>query len=579
MGSRRSRDDFESFSLLGWLTRPFRILFEWIGSFGGDDRIRDDEGGSWWMRLLTWPFRLLVALVIFMVSSWSVSRRGWPFVLGLPAFLGLLGMGVALWLHHYFTPRLIDRSQMYYSKFLIDEDWGPQVAQHFAAKRVVMEPDSVDAKYQLATVWVEVGKMEQAEDLMRFLASENTPRAHLWLARKILTANLAGLDEETDALVRDHIDKALQEEPDNPEGRALLANYYLFKAGFLPVSDPRQRDYVEKAAILLEFVFKTGSAEAYWQLPNLVRALMELDREEQARRSFDQARQALAGYLRRTPDDRLVPTIWSTLIRSAIQLKDYKMALRMVEDARRLSNSPVWTQELVRFETLIAIEEAKSFSLTEQFPQRMEVLCRMMAKFPGNRMIADQLVDALVSITDPPERNALLEQAKLATSHPEIIHLLQGIGKVADGDAETARTHWKIASHSSQENSQLALLSLLNVILVRHEQMFPEFNDMLALSMEMFPNQGLFYELRGAFHKQNERLSEAITDFLRAAEMISTPKNFTMHIHLIQCYEKTGDTEQADYHRRALQTIMNSVGPIDRQFMEELVKQSDQISG
>jgi len=579
MGNRRRKNDFETSSWLGILGKPFQMLANWFSSFGGDDRIRSEEGWGARFVFLLWPLKLLIAIFVFMISSWTVSRRGWPFILGMPAFLGMLGGMLALWLHNYFAPRLIDRSQLYYEKFLIDEAWGPNVAQHFAAKRVSQEPDNLDAKFQLATVWSEVGKTERAEDLMRFLASQNVPRAHLWFARKYLASNPVTDDQQSYTLARQHIDDALESEPDNPTARALLANYYLLRSSRLSPTAPEHREYVENAAEQLEFIFQSGSAEAYWQLPNLIRSLVALDKPDQARRSFEQARRALGIYLRRSPDDRLVPTIWSTLIRSALQLKDYRLAKVLVEDAKRQSSNPAWSQDLVRFETLIALEEAKSFSLIEELPQRMDVLSRMLAKSPNNRLIAEQLMEALVSLTDSEDKNLLLEQSKLSTPNPEIVHLLLGISKVAEGEIESAKTHWRIATHSSTENSQLALVSLMNVVLVRYNEQFPNFIDMVALAMEMFPQQGLFYEVRGAFHKQNQRFQEAIADFQYAVEVIPSPKNFPMHIHLIQCYEKLGDTEQADNHRRALQAIMNKVNPADRQFMEDLIKQSEQAAG
>lgn len=578
MSRRRPKNEFQSFSLLYWLATPFRLTGRWLAEFSKDDRIKDHEGSSV-LGVLLLPLKFIAALFLFMVSAWAISRRGWAFVLGIPAILVVSGGLMATWLHHYFYPRLTDRWQLYYENFLIDEDRGPQIAQYFAAKRVVFEPDDDEAKYQLATVWEQVDKRRQAEDLMQHLANKDLPRAHLWFARKYLAENQTPLDPDREQKARDHIESALKVDPENPSARALLASFYLIQSADIPKSDPKYLELVERAAAELEFVNQTGSAEAYWQLPNLIRSLMELEKEAEARTAFNQARRSMEIFMRRSPDHRLIPAIWTTLIRSTIQLNDFQLARSLAGEAIRQGNSFGWGRELLGLETQIVLAEANFYADEQSFSQRLDALAAFMVEQPNNSIIGDRLIRELgVGSEDSEIANHLsrLEQAKLVVRNPEIVHLLLGIGYASQGQIEIASTNWRIAGIRDMEKSEQILRTLLTLMVDKYQTEFQNVLDAVSLAMEMYPNQPLFYEVRGIYWKNQNRFQEAIADFSHAAATISPPRNFTAHLQLVECYEALDNTELANDHRRTLQKMINTAGPSDRRVMEVMLKQVDE---
>jgi tetratricopeptide (TPR) repeat protein len=204
----RRRDEFERLSIAQFLTRPFKVLWEWGTGLAASDQIRDRQTNPV-VSILLAPLRFLVACLLFLVNSWATTRHIRPFLLSIPLLLVVTVVGGTVWLDYFRFPNKVAKTQKYYQNFLYDPDRGPKIAQHFALKKVALQPNDPSAKYDLATVWESLGSSQEtlmdqekflagyrAEDLMNSLAENDYSMAHVWLANRLLVSSQTNLSQE-----------------------------------------------------------------------------------------------------------------------------------------------------------------------------------------------------------------------------------------------------------------------------------------------------------------------------------------------------------------------------------------------
>ena len=107
--NNRNRDEGDSFSIVEVLFYPYDVVREWFAdALSGDDRIRDHDGGamSSVVSVLTLPFRLLFAFLVFMVQAWTTSRRGRAFILGIPAVATVVLCSTLFWVTTFYFNKL-----------------------------------------------------------------------------------------------------------------------------------------------------------------------------------------------------------------------------------------------------------------------------------------------------------------------------------------------------------------------------------------------------------------------------------------------------------------------------------------
>ena len=236
MSKRRRNDGFNSFSLVDFLTRPFRAVAHWFGrSSASDHSMRQNRTAlGAVLSVLFWPLRLLFGFLTFMVQSWAVSRHGRAFLLGLPAVLAVAGLMSGLWAASFLrTSRSVAASQAYFQLYRAERPDEPEIAEMFAEKLVELEPDDDSYKYQLANAQLRSGKNTSVLDIMKYLAPEDQvryPDAHVWLAQYYLNGLPDMTVEQRDQIVNQHLDLALSKDPDNMGAHVSLAGLYEMKA-------------------------------------------------------------------------------------------------------------------------------------------------------------------------------------------------------------------------------------------------------------------------------------------------------------------------------------------------------------
>ncbi|HMP80027.1 MAG TPA: hypothetical protein PKD54_11290 [Pirellulaceae bacterium] len=198
------------------LTAPFRNLF---GGDDGDGSPNPAEDSPWRLSsMISFPVRLMSALVVFFVSAWSSSRHWWPFVLGIPAMLVVVAaLGAATippWLLRLDKKRDV-LYQGRYETYLVTPEHAPY-AMACALRSVDRNPGELMFKYLVGAAYQAGGDTAATQRTMSSLApldKPGFPRAHLWLAdtelSKIGQATSEDEQESYKATARQHLDLAL----------------------------------------------------------------------------------------------------------------------------------------------------------------------------------------------------------------------------------------------------------------------------------------------------------------------------------------------------------------------------------
>jgi tetratricopeptide (TPR) repeat protein len=578
---RRTHDRFERFSLAQYLGRPFRAVWNWGSRLAAGDDFRSHQSNPV-VSVLLFPVRFLFSCVLFLINSWTVTRHVRPFLGGVPALLAITGVAGATWLDYFRHPNKVQRTQRYFEKFLTEADRGPKVAQHFALKRLDLQPEDLQAKYLLADVWYQLGETARAIDLMEYLLEQDYVLAHVWFARQYLSSGeglSSGLSaEEKEAKIDYHLQQAIKLEPDSGPAKITLADHLLSKADRISIDSPEYRQFLEKASDYLIEVSESDSGEIIWHLPKLMRALVELDNQASAKSVFLSSKKMLLQFMRKFPADERIPQLWTVLISAAIQLKDYDQAEEMIDEGRRQTRNPTLLpmfDELAARKLLQQVADIEQSDSPDRFDQALELLGKAMIDSPTDGLIANKLVGMIVpDAADGTSQASQLEKSR-SVSAPAVAHLLLGMDKVLKGDVLAGQVHWRIAE-TQAVNTQLILFSLIRSLITRHADRFENRGDVISLAIEQFPNQGLFYFLRGTDFMRRADFQQAIPNLEQAIKMVQEPGNFEIRFQLAKCFRALKDQEKLDEQRRVLQTIIQGADTRQRGMLEDYLRQLDE---
>lgn len=597
----RRRNEFEGFSITHFLTRPFQVFWKWGSRLASDDKIRDQQTNPV-VSFVLFPLRFLFACILFLINSWAFTRHIRPFLFAIPTLLAVIAVSGIVWLDYFRYPNKVAKTQKYYENFLTAANRGPEIARHFAEKKVTLQPENQAAKFDLAYVWEMIGNskddqlgkdqqhlarqhdlmkylaQQRSVDLMKSLADNDNLMAHVWFARRYLTnQELEISKEERSAKIDQHLNSALKLDPENNSAKITLADHFLAKATEFEEGSPEYKAFLAKASEQLVSVSESESGEIIWHLPKLMKVLFDLGDNERATAVFQSSKKNLYQFMRKFPADERIPQIWIVLIGSSIQLKDYKGAAAMIDEGRRQTDD---TRISNMFEELSArlliqqVDDLKELDTSEKFDQALDILSRGILLSPLSVPISNRLVEFIL----PDKRDGKVYSERLektkSVSAPSVAHLLLGIHKVMKGDALGGQTHWKIAE-TQAANSQVVLFSLIRSLVVNHGDKFENRRDVLALAIEQFPNQGLFYFLRGSDSFKQGNYQLAIPDLQYATEKIPSPGNFEIHVQLARCYKALNDQENLDNQRRKLQKIIQTTDPGQREILENYLSQLD----
>ena len=139
--------------------------------------------------------------------------------------------------------------------------------------------------------------------------------------------------------------------------------------------------------------------------------------------------------------------------------------------------------------------------------------------------------------------NSLIKGARQALQENTIkapFHNLLGVGYLATGDLEQAKTHF-LLSYNEKKDNPMPLLNLTNVYMKTGSA--KEAEDLLVAHNRMFPQSALTRLVLGEIYLRTGRLEEAVQLFKMVLDL--NPQSFKAHQNLAVIYRLKGDIKSA----------------------------------
>ena len=399
----KKNDDFNSFSIAEFLTRPFKKTGRWLaGVLDRDDSIHTQRSfSSQLVNGLSFPLRYLWGWVYFLMFSWTITRQLIPFLKGATAVLVAAGFLFAIWvINSYGHNRQLGMSLNRVQHYLETDPVELEPAIEFVQKAIQLEPDNNQLKQKSAELLFKAGKPAQALDIANHIAPRDQPGyapSHVWLSRYWLTKSMetavTGNQEEAieqrriafqhaSQVVETHgeeyrdvinwnipqeqvqIVKALR------EAYILSAQVQKQEALRYEVDSDLWRENMESA--VANFELGITKRIIMWQqlsaVPELINALVELDRTDDAYRKLEFAFQSLKMRLQQYPDETGNTFIWAVIVENAINLDDYELAYKMLDQAMGLTAKPEDVKELARLKVNTKLRQSNKYADWRNFP-------------------------------------------------------------------------------------------------------------------------------------------------------------------------------------------------------------------
>ncbi len=599
-------DGFESSSVWGWLTSPFRLVVRFFsGLLQHNDTIDDSQ--SWLGRIVsiaTFPFRVLLGIMVFMVQAWASSRQGSAFLWAIPAIaviaMVILSQVVVDFIHN--ESRRIGTNQSYYNFQMKRSPDHPEYAEIFAEKLMMLQPQSLNNRYQLGVVKGLKGESFKAVDIMESLAPEDRPGfapAHNWLAshyqRLKSEDESAGAGARYDDLIRKHLSLAIESDPGDQVAHFTLANLEIAELDQL---EKDSAEYRMKMSSVIDHLIIIADAEITPEtinlqltvIPKLLQLQLEMGAERVARVRLQTELVRLGTLAKNLPDAQALE-IRKVMVRTALSVKDYAQANEFLLQARRLMKTSEDLKQVNLLTSLVYRQRADDFTDMEnraQFSNRLNLLCEAFNLNPLDSLVAERLLEfiapmkpsATVAGTEAPvdgtRSDASPDQPEIKLSwlkglktssekNMSVIHVLLGIHNISAGNISEGESHWRIADKQN-ERTQLFIVRLTQVLTINLADRFSHKLDMISMAIEMFPDQAVFYQTRGIYLESLGRFEEAATDLNYAVE--KNPTWVLLHDHLIHCYQQLGEEEKVLEHQALLDEKLSK---LDERLRQQVV--------
>ena len=580
MNSRRNRSGFEESRVSVALRSVRQTLADWVG----EDHIRSDRSPVEWVTgLLTLPFRLIWAVIVFIVQAWTTSRNGYAFIRSIPALAAAGIVFAAVWLINYRFDINANRTAARIELANMQFPDNPEYAEMYAEKLVEFRPDDPESKFLLASARQRSGKSRSAKTIMQQIASgknSQTIRANVWLGQFYLSGKASHLTEEESAdLAVEYFNNALDAdfvvEGDAALDETELQSQRLF--ALLGLTDVYQkRNDLEQAEEYLREAL-SGQLVSLMQLksiPRLIQMLRDLGREDDAQRQLKSFINRIRPLARQVPD---LIDVWYVLVKCATMMKDYELAEEIIEDAiyQTVSDSGVRDnlKHLLAEISIIRADDIESIDDPESFKQKLFALCEALRINPRLASAYSRIIDFAAPKTLQQEKKLWIRDCIIGCPNPAVIHVILGMQEIRDGDFVQGHEHWKIADNQF-ELAQYLVNNLIEIAVTERSEEFGNLLDMITVALELFPDQAALYQTRGMYYKKKKQFQEAINDLQFAVEKL--PNLIQGRQELVECYTAIGDTKNASSVQRDLDKLVQKLDDNQRQNFERELRQRAQ---
>lgn len=534
MNARR-RNDYESFSISGWLAGRWARAVEAFRSATGQDGFEQSSMGGGIGSWLGLPFRVAWAFFGFLLSNWSTSRSGTAFLWSLPAllaaggFIGLIALantvpfrvlGVALPDPEAITlGRSMKLQEWAGEKSNLEERDALLRDSLLAARHLVdLRPNKPAYKFRLALLENQLDNRAECRNLMRQIApleSRGEVSAHVWQAVDLLYGEhpeMSDADRRDQAFIHlRHAEGATAEEMGEDGFRARLVLAEML----------RQDGQREAAMSLLREIIKGKLANTY-QLDSII-LLAQLHREagefQEQKIYTDTAIEKLFELTLSMPN---TPAIWVYMSRLCEINDDYKRASQVLMDGMTAASIPEVKQILLAEQVQLFLRQGRQIAnpdSREGFLKHLSVMGQAILTNPMALELYDQLLPCVdIHRERADEEEAWMRDALLDPDMPSVvIQIMLSLrdmqkGNFAAGSSELLSCFRRLSMTPLLVNKFLIVLAERTS---GHEE---NLVNVASVAIESFPGQYYLCFPRAMLYRKLGQHALAATDLRLVAE-------------------------------------------------------------
>lgn len=561
----------------------FRQIQNLFQQFNDRDSFQSGAGPSGVVGLITFPFRLLIAWVAFMVTVWALSRSASAFTRGLPALAACGGFIVALTCASFLleTSRINTYQQRYYRQLYQEED--PVMATGFAEKLVRLSPEDVNNRYLLGIAKYESNDHLGAVNVMKYIADEkNDPRAQVWLGETILRTNIMELsDEESVEEAAKFYRAAVNNlDPDNRDEvgdytKATLGLSDAFLYRYTVAKTEAAREIALKNAIKQLDTVVNGKIMLVGQLlaiPKLIDLHLKNREPEEARDQLRLSVQNVGPLARRNPDKI---EIWSILVQSCVLVDEFDYAEEIIQEGLQLASNDQTKQQIRQLlgqVLLLKADFVKDVSSERNYRLRLEIISQAISANPSLVAGYKKLFEFVAPEKEEPEHEKWLRRSVIGSRTPGVTHVVMGLRALNRGDSLEGQRHWQIASRQSPY-AQHMINMLIGYSHKNAPEEFSNLGDIASVAIESFPSHFPLYYTRGTIYLEDGQFDEALKDLETAVQRF--PDEMNIHETLVTAYEKNKQPSKAEQHREIVKRLKLEI----EQKKTELLEQEEEKKG
>ncbi len=558
----RRKNDFEQFSIGGWISSRLNRMSRRLLEFTGQDGIeRMDSGQSGLIQWLTLPFRIVWAFLGFLLTTWSTTRPSRAFGWALPAisvaggFVGFLVLannvpfrvgGIALpdpasrCEARTIALRMLGNSETDAEEKKQLLDGSLVCARHLVSIR----PKNDNYKYLLGIALSDSGDELGARNIMEQIAPDTgrgVSMAHIWLANDLLDAEIEdpGHKKQRRDQAFEHLRKIEESSVDDETFEGYSAR---FRMALLLVAD----EQYDEATVLLRAVVEGQlkypvQLSAIIQLANVYKAQ---EKQELLKVYVSSAIQKLTEFTLRQPD---IAEIWEAMVALNVVVDDYHSAALLLRDGITATRDPDVKKKLLQMQNVLFVrqsEQVPNIDTRDNYKMKFVILAKAIVVNPTVAEVYFSLLPYL-DVTRPNTDEATwLREIFLDPEAPgSILHAVVGLRDMLNGKYADGQSQWLMANRKLQ-TATIVINNLLQAMAEKRPEDMETIYNLASVAIETFPENYAFYYTRAKILKKLDRIGPAKQDLEIILEKIPTatePREL-----MIEILEQTGDSARIE---------------------------------
>ncbi|OYP34405.1 tetratricopeptide repeat protein [Rhodopirellula sp. MGV] len=419
-------------------------------------------------------------------------------------------------------------------------------------RQLETDPNNLELLHRYAWVRDAQSHSEEATQIMRkLLQRRHVPAARWLLQNEMLGKKWADFDEQQLDECGLILELICDADSKDINVRKMYTDYAIFRRRY---------------AAAIEMLDELSQTEPLLGLKaaELSRRIGDTDKAElYATKALDKAQEM-------QKDDPMNASLAFMVARNQLFLERHSDAIRTLKGSLEIAQTEQEKKMLTLGlgDAIVAYVNYIEKSPTDTVSERLRVMRMLEVAVqiaPNNPRVVTMLADHVLGNLDESDKDVVSVRNALVKGSPLwISHFIKGTAALMKEDVDNAELHLGLAADLNDKSA--AVLNNLAVALTMRED--ADLERALQVSDKAIESTPMptphFFETRGQILFRMERYRDAISDLEQS--LTSPSLALKAHEMLAQCYDKVGDSELADEHRREAELMKKDAAAGELEF-------------